>query len=257
MAINLDAIKNRLSSLKNTNNRVSNIWKPEPGEHQIRIVPYVHNLENPFIDLYFHYNIGKRSVLSPVTYGRPDPILEFAEKLKQTGDKEDWLMGRKLEPKMRTYLPVIIRGQESEGVKFWGFGKQIYEELLTFFADEDYGDLSDPKSGRDIVVTVKSAEEVGKSYAETSIRVKPKQTPLTENPAVLEKVKQQPKMTELYPEPSFDELKSQLHSWMGSNQEESEDVVKKSTKSTQTKSVTDDEPVKATASVASSFDDLF
>ena len=87
MAINLDAIKNRLSSLKNTNNRVSNIWKPEPGEHQIRIVPYVHNLENPFIDLYFHYNIGKRSILSPVTYGRPDPILEFAEKLKQTGDK--------------------------------------------------------------------------------------------------------------------------------------------------------------------------
>ena len=84
MAINLDAIKNRLSSLKNTNNRVSNIWKPEPGEHQIRIVPYVHNLENPFIDLYFHYNIGKRSILSPVTYGRPDPILEFAEKLKQT-----------------------------------------------------------------------------------------------------------------------------------------------------------------------------
>ena len=256
MAINLDAIKNRLSSLKNTNNRVSNIWKPEPGEHQIRIVPYVHNLENPFIDLYFHYNIGKRSILSPVTYGRPDPILEFAEKLKQTGDKEDWLMGRKLEPKMRTYLPVIIRGQESEGVKFWGFGKMIYEELLTFFADEDYGDLSDPKNVRDIVVTVKSAEEIGKSYAETSIRVKPKQTPLTENPAVLEKVKQQPKINELYPEPTYDELKSQLQTWMGTTHE---DVVKSSTKNTQGNTSNSEEHTKAVTSstVASSFDDLF
>jgi hypothetical protein len=195
-------------------------------------------------------------VLSPVTYGRPDPILEFAEKLKQTGDKEDWLMGRKLEPKMRTYLPVIIRGQESEGVKFWGFGKQIYEELLTFFADEDYGDLSDPKNGRDIVVTVKSAEEVGKSYAETSIRVKPKQTPLTENPAVLEKVKQQPKINELYPEPTYDELKAQLQTWMGTTQEESEDVVKTSTKKTQPAR---DSIVEAATSptIASSFDDLF
>ncbi|MFN9952609.1 MAG: hypothetical protein ACK55I_05860, partial [bacterium] len=112
MAINLDAIKNRLNNLKNANNSTSNIWKPEPGEHQIRIVPYVHNRENPFIELYFHYNLVKKSVVSPQSFGRPDPIVEFAEKLKQTGSKEDWLMGRKLEPKMRTYVPVIVRGQE-------------------------------------------------------------------------------------------------------------------------------------------------
>ena len=79
MAINLDAIRNRLNGLKNSSNRSSNIWKPEPGEHQIRIVPYTHNRENPFIELHFHYNLGKKSMLSPSSFGRPDPVLEFAK----------------------------------------------------------------------------------------------------------------------------------------------------------------------------------
>jgi hypothetical protein len=221
MSINLDAIRNRLNNLKNSNNRTSNIWKPEPGEHQIRIVPYVHDVENPFIELYFHYNLGKRSVLSPTTFGRPDPIVEFAEKLKQTGDKQDWLMGRKLEPKMRTFVPVIVRGAEKEGVKFWGFGKQLYQEILSFIADPDYGDVTDLKAGRDIVVTVKSAEEAGKSYAETSIRIKPKETPATTDSDIIEKIKQQPQITELYPEPTYDDLQTMLKTWLGTSDTES------------------------------------
>ena len=40
-----------------------------------------------------------------------------------------------MEPKMRTYVPVLVRGKESEGVKFWGFGKLVYQELL----GDDYG----------------------------------------------------------------------------------------------------------------------
>lgn len=253
MAINLDAIKSRLNSLKNANNRTSNIWKPEPGEHQIRIVPYIHDKDNPFLELYFHYNLGKRSILSPVSFGRPDPIVDFAEKLKQTGDKSDWVMGRKLEPKMRVYVPVIVRGQEREGVKFWGFGKQLYQELLGFFADPDYGDLSDPKTGRDIVVTVKSPEETGRDYAETSIRIKPKETIVTDNQEVLDKIKQQSKITELYPEPTYDDLKAQLQTWLGKSDdvEPTEDLVY--TQETTSENISK----KSDVDVDKAFEDLF
>jgi len=250
MAINLDAIRNRLNGLKNANNRTSNIWKPEPGEHQIRIVPYTHNRENPFIELHFHYNLGKKSMLSPSSFGRPDPVLEFAKKLQQAGDKESWVAGKKMEPKMRTYVPVIVRGQESEGVKFWGFGKQLYQELLAFIADPDYGDITDLHEGRDIVVTVKSAEEAGKNYAETTIRIKPKQTPATDNPVVLEKIKEQPAITELYPEPSYEELKAQLRTWMGNAEEQSDEIEYKKPAEPQKQSVTK-------AEVEDAFDDLF
>ena len=47
--MDINAIKKRLSQLKDTNTRTSNLWKPEPGTQQVRIVPYKFNKENPFI----------------------------------------------------------------------------------------------------------------------------------------------------------------------------------------------------------------
>jgi hypothetical protein len=143
MAINLDAIKSRLQEMQKSANSgggsgVSEfLWKPPVGKSQIRIVPYAFDKSNPFIEMFFHYEIGKRTMVSPTSFGRPDPIVEFAEKLKRSGNKEDWKLGKKIEPKFRCYVPVIIRGEEEKGVRFWSFGKQIYQELLGVIADPD------------------------------------------------------------------------------------------------------------------------
>jgi hypothetical protein len=142
--MDLNAIKNRLSQLQKTNNRTSNLWKPSPGTQVVRIVPYKFNADNPFIELYFHYDLGGKNYLSPISFGRPDPIEEFAQKLKSTGSKDDYRLGRKIEAKMRTFAPVMVRSEETQGVKFWGFGKTVYQELLSLIADPDYGDITDP-----------------------------------------------------------------------------------------------------------------
>ena len=138
MAIDLNAIRNKLNQLQTQTTRQNNLWKPEPGKQQIRIVPYQHDKANPFQELYFHYDLGKKNFLSPITHGRPDPVVEFAEKLKASGNSDEWKLGKKLEPKMRCYVPIIVRGKESEGVKFWGFGKTVYQELLAFIAKYRY-----------------------------------------------------------------------------------------------------------------------
>ena len=186
MAIDLNAIRNRLNTLQTKVQKTDNLWKPTPGKQQIRILPYVHNTSNPFIELYFHFGFGGKNIISPSSFGEADPLLEFAEKLKATGNREDYQLSRKLTPKMRTYVPVLVRGEESEGVKFWGFGKNVYQELLGFFADPDYGALTDPVNGRDVTVEFKTAAELGKSYPETYIRVKPNTTPISEDSNVLE-----------------------------------------------------------------------
>ena len=215
MAIDLDAIRNKLNKLQSQTTRTSNLWKPEPGKQQIRIVPYQHNKDNPFIELYFHYNLGQKNYLSPVTFGKADPVTEFAEQLKATGNKEDWQMARKLDPTLRTYVPVIVRGQESEGVKFWGFGKTVYQELLSFIADPDYGDITDLQSGRDITVEFLTKEETGKNFPQTTIRVKPNQTAATDNKDVADMiVNQQKNITEIFKEVSYDDLKQALAEWL-------------------------------------------
>jgi hypothetical protein len=213
MALNLDAIKAKLNQLNKQDDKKQQLWKPESGKTRIRIVPYVHRKENPFLELYFHYDIAKKSMLSPISFGNADPIVEFAEKLKKTGDKDEWLMGRKIEPKMRTYVPVIVRGKEAEGVKFWGFGKQIYTELLSIISDPDYGDITDLMNGRDIDVEFTPAEGAG-TYPKTAIRVKPNTQPATDDKAIAEKIMNQPQITDIFPEPSFEELEAALKEWM-------------------------------------------
>ena len=255
--MDLNAIRKRINQLQTTNNRTSSLWKPQPGKTQIRIVPYEFNKDNPFIELFFHYNLNNRSYLSPISFGRPDPIEEFAQKLKGSGNKEDYQLSKKLEAKMRTFAPVIVRGEESQGVKFWGFGKTVYQELLSIIADPDYGDITDPVNGRDVMVEFISAEETGASYPTTKIRVKPNQTPISDEPAVLEKVKSSQKdIRDIYQEQSYDELTNVLNDWLNpdatdSSESESTNAteeVNTSTSTMETKKVKD---------TSEAFDELF
>ena len=100
--MDINVIKSRLSQLQQSNNRTSALWKPSPGKTQARIVPYKFNKDNPFIELYFHYDMGEKNYLSPISFGRPDPIEEFATKLKTCGNKEEYKLGKKIVAKMRT-----------------------------------------------------------------------------------------------------------------------------------------------------------
>ena len=259
MALNLDAIKAKLNQLNKQDDKKNNLWKPEAGKTRIRIVPYVHRKENPFLELYFHYDISKKSMLSPISFGNADPIVEFAEKLKKTGDKDEWIMGRKIEPKMRTYVPVIIRGKESEGVKFWGFGKQIYTELLSIISDPDYGDITDLMNGRDIDVEFTPAASAAE-FPKTTIRVKPATTPATDDKAIAEKIMNQPVITDIFPEPTYDELEQALTEWM--NPENADSDVAATADDEDDAPVASAKPSKAAPApkvddVASAFNDLF
>ena len=272
MAIDLDKIKAKLTNLSQSNNRKNYQWKPQPGKQQVRIVPYMHQPDNPFIELFFHYGINNRTYLSPKSFGRPDPIVEFAEKLTRSGDKDDYRMGRSLMPKMRTFVPVIVRGEEAEGVRFWGFGKEVYQELLSVIADPDYGDITDPDNGRDITIEFLSAEEAGRSFPKTNIRVKPNTSPVSDNKNIVESVaNNQAEITEIYQELSYDDLKEALEKWVSGESEEdappaesvtSDEVVVEATQSEvkQPKSATAQESkpnATSTEDVEAAFEELF
>jgi hypothetical protein len=253
MALDLAAIKNKLNQLNKADDKKQNLWKPENGKTRVRIVPYVHRKDNPFLELYFHYDIAKKSMLSPISFGNADPIVEFAEKLKKTGDKDEWIMGRKIEPKMRTYVPVIVRGKESEGVKFWGFGKQIYTELLSIVSDPDYGDITDLMNGRDIDVEFTPAE--GGGFPKTTIRVKPNTQPATDDKSIAEKIMNQPEITDIFPEPSYDELQKALEDWM--NPENADADVETSSSTSEDTSASTTTKTPKVENVADAFNDLF
>ena len=260
MSLDLEQIRKRLTTLKSQTNKSTNTWKPEPGKTRIRIVPYKFQPDNPFIELFFHFEVAKRPYLSLKTFGEKDPIAEFSDKLKRTGVREDWLNGCKLEPKLRTFACVVVRGKEQEGIKFWGFGKTIYEKLLTTMNEPEWGDITDANVGRDIIVEFKTKEQVGKNFPETQISVLPTKTPLTTDDALMTKLlDEQKEILDVYPKPTYDELLEILSKYL--NPEETVVAVDTTPESdggnTETPVVKKSPVKEGVKDVAKAFDDMF
>ena len=219
--MDLNEIKNRLDRLNNkggvgSSDFKNNFWKPPVGEKsQVRIVPYTHNKDFPFTELYFYFGIGKPRMIALSNFSESDPILEFATTLKKSGDKENAELAKKLWPKLRIFAPVVVRGEEDKGVRFYEFGKMVYQELLGVMADEDYGDITDIQKGRDVTIEVIPAAETGKMFNTTTVRVKPNQTPLVKDAAQAESLLENQKdVISLFKKYTFDEMKDELQGWL-------------------------------------------
>ena len=81
MAIDLDAIRNRLNSLQTKVTKTDNLWKPQPGKQQIRIFLTFTTLQIHLSNYTSTLDLVVRT-LFPSSFGEADPLLEFAEKLK-------------------------------------------------------------------------------------------------------------------------------------------------------------------------------
>jgi hypothetical protein len=264
--MDINALKQRLGEISGKNKKNNNLWKPNEGKQIIRLVPCKDNPDNPFNELRFHYGLNGKNWLSPATYGRPDPVLEFANKLKQTGNSDDYNLAKDFFPKMRIYAPVIVRGEEGEGVRYWGFGKKVYQELLGFISDEDYGDITDMKEGNDITVEYIPKEQSGKNFPETVIRVKPKKTVVGDSD-VVDAIKNQPSIKDIFDEKSYDELKDALESHINPEAGEVEDTddevvvveqkVTETSKDDDAPAVSSKAPKAASSNVGTDFDKLF
>lgn len=265
--MDLNAIKQRLSDMQsqasNQGGQKTNLfWKPSVGKQLIRVVPSKYNKDFPFTEMKFYYGIGsKRVMASPSNWGEKDPIEEFAKKLRSTNDKENWRLAKKLDAKVRTFAPIVVRGQEDEGVKLWQFGKEVYQEFLNLAADDEIGDFTDINQGRDIKLSTVGPESTGTPYNKTSIGPSLKQTQLADTEdAVKQLLENQADPMKVFKPLTYDEMKTSLQEWLSPEGEEEEGSIVKEPAvafDSQPKSnySLDTKPAKQTK--ADKFDDLF
>jgi len=219
--MDLNAIKQKLDGLQQKQQTGAKkdysliFWRPTVGKQQIRIVPSKFNTTNPFTELKFYYGITNKVMLSPLNYGEKDPIALFASKLREEYNKENYVLAKKLDPKNRIFVPVVVRGEEDKGVRLWQFGKQVYEELLSLAVDEEIGDYTDIVSGRDLTIETVGPESTGTPYNKSSVRVRLKSTPLSEDAKQVETwSNEQPDPSGEFKKFSFDEMKVALEKWL-------------------------------------------
>lgn len=153
MGIDLEKMRSKLNAVKGGGAKKSSaFWRPQDGDQTVRIVPTADG--DPFKEFWFHYNLGKNAgFLSPYrNFGEADPLNDFVRSLFNEGTEEATKLAKNLMARQRFFSPVIVRGEESKGVRVWGYGKTVYEQLLNLVLNPEYGDITDPETGTDLTI---------------------------------------------------------------------------------------------------------
>ena len=170
MGIDLNKMRAKLDAMQTKGGKSSSWWKPSDGEQSIRIVPTPDG--DPFKEHWFHYNVGNNAgfMCPKKNYDEECPVCNFVDSLwkeANKGDEESRKLARDMGAKQRFFSPVMVRGEEKEGVRVWGYGKKAYESLLQLVLNPDYGDITDPDEGTDL--NIRYGKPAGATYPQTDI----------------------------------------------------------------------------------------
>ena len=250
MGIDMSKMKAKLASLNNRGgDNKNNFWRPQDGDTTIRIVPTEDG--DPFKEYWFHYNVGNHGgfLCSKKNFGEECPVCNFVKSLYNEGDAESVKMAKSLNARQRFFSPVVVRDQESEGVKVWGFGRNAYSELLGLVLNPDYGDITDADEGTDLVITY--GKTPGATFPQTSIPPRRRSSGLAETKkGTKELLAAIPDFDDLFEKKSVTDVQGMLDEFL-LGEEDAEDTSKESSRYGTTTDTT------TTTTEASSVDQAF
>jgi hypothetical protein len=167
MAIDIKKMKAKLAALQNKGGGKTAFFKIEEGKkYSVRVVNTPDG--DPFKEYWFHYEIGKNSILCPKkNFQEECAICNFASKLYKENTEESAKMAKKFLARQRFFSPIVVRGEEKDGVKIWGYGKNVYQDLLSLTLNPDYGDITDPDTGTDLSMV--SGKAAGAQFPTTKL----------------------------------------------------------------------------------------
>jgi hypothetical protein len=221
MALDMKKMREKRNALKGKGGGNKNLfWKPQDGDQTIRILPTSDG--DPFKEYWFYYNLDKGPVLCPKrNFGEDSPVLDFATQLYREGTPESIKMAKDLFPKQRFFSPVLVRGEEGQGVRIWGYSKTVYEQLLNLVLNPDYGDITDVEEGTDLVLSYGKAP--GAMFPSTKLTPKRKTSPACKegNKDCVETLKEIPEFEGLFERKTTAEVKQLLDRYMSGESETS------------------------------------
>ena len=106
------------------------------------------------------------SVLAPMA--TPTPSQNGEQRLWNEGTEGSKEAAKRFWPKMRIFAPVVVRGEEDKGVRWWGFSRTTYQALLDVVLDPDYGDITDTEKGTDLRIDY--GKKSGQQFPTTDVR---------------------------------------------------------------------------------------
>ena len=144
--------------------------KETQGQKRLRILP-TKDGSSPFKEVWYHeiqvdgkfqkfYDPGKND-------NERSPLTEVYEELRSTGKEEDKKLASNYLARKFYIVKVIDRDNEADGVKFWRFksnykNEGIYDKIIPIYRNK--GDISDPVTGRDLILELTKAKTPKGAY---------------------------------------------------------------------------------------------
>lgn len=223
--IDLEAIRRKVDALNGKKTVFSNVklWKPTEGEHSIRVLPWRDSDTKegmPFIERQIYFGITKRPIVSPRSFGKPDPIDDFIRKLydeAREGKAESKALADKLRPKNQTCAAIIDRNNVAEGVQLWTMNIMVAKDVFNLFLNKQVQNFMDLEKGRDLTVTLSQSPKKfnGKVVFDTKVMPSFTTSPASEDPELVKKwLENLPNVDEFYRPQSYDEIKMLFEEWL-------------------------------------------
>jgi hypothetical protein len=231
--MSLEKIKQKLEQLKNPTFKTSKFdkktWSPEKDKSKtVRFIKDP-NQEDEFHELHFHYNMGKNGgILCPrMNSGQECPICQFAFELRKSGDPGDIAVFKTLMPKQRFYGLVVDREDPKLAPKWWGFGKEIYTQLLEALLNPEYGSFMDPYEGLDADVTVIQKTGGKTEYSAPKLVFRRKESKLANSTEKEQEIYTAiTPLAEVFKPLSKQEIEEKLQTWLKMSSTDGAEVVK-------------------------------
>lgn len=175
---NLDALRKAFEDSKSGGGNFK-FWKPiKHGKYVIRFLPPA-NPDGLFYKETAQHKIGDNYLFCPKAEGDPCPICELNKKLWDIGTDDSIALAREVKSRKQYLYNIIVKeelGKESddpEHVYVYMSGKILYDTVMDYFFDQDYGDLTDVEEGYDFVIV----KEMGDAGFPTYKKSKPRRNP--------------------------------------------------------------------------------
>lgn len=182
----MKALKEQYETIQNRIEGKGNVRPGElglkTGDNIVRIMPPHDNMDHFSLEIGVHYSIGEdntRIYCPKFMAGKKCPVCREVKRLYATKDDDDKELAGDLRVKKRFLLNVVNMEDPSKGVLKLEIGTKLHQKVLKLILNPDYGDITDPKTGRTLTIdktTVKGND--GNLYPDYGLTPKGKPTKL-------------------------------------------------------------------------------
>ncbi len=191
--VNVDKERGKLEEIRRGGTR---FWTPKEGASLIRILP-PYSGEDWYKETWFHFGVGVDR--KPIACARrlldePCYLCEQVDELRKSEDPRDVELSTQIAARRRVFYNIIDIDDVESGAQIFSSGVTIFKEFLMYVADPDWGDITDPDEGYDIVIE-REGTGIDTKY---TVRAKKNPTPLID-PGLLEELRDLDEMVEILP----------------------------------------------------------